>query len=221
VADVRQSYWRTTDDGTDAGVEDVASGDTLTAVDPDSDTGPEVEADDVTREEAEDAWAPEAHAILTRVAGSYQALIEHAELAAEIQENAGIHTRRQVRSWIGPVLERVAQMNHENNEPPLTSLVVHKADGTVGVGYDETLRLTVGEISDPAEREKHAAKARLECYRWAGANVPAGGGRPLLTPRYEQILARQRKENRAAEQPNICPSCFMAIPPTGVCDNCG
>jgi hypothetical protein len=215
VADVRQSYWRTTEDAE----VDVTDGDVLTE---ENDEAADVETDEPTKEEAEEAWAPEARRILTRVAGHYQSLIEYAELAAEIQESSGIHTRRQVRSWIGPVLIAVARLNHDNDEPALTSLVVHKADGTVGVGFDEALRLSgADEITDPLLREKEAAKARLECYTWAGANVPADGGRPAMSPRFEQIHLRQRKERRALEQPNICPTCFMAIPPTGVCDNCG
>jgi hypothetical protein len=218
VADVRQSYWRTTDETGDEVVDgvaqEVAEGDVLTD---------EIDVEgEPTREEAEEAWAPEARRILARVAGTYQGLIEYAQLAAEIQESSGIHTRRQVRSWIGPVLTRVAHLNHENGEPALTALVVHKADGTVGVGFDEALRLAGSdEIIDPLTREKAAAKARLECYQWAGANVPADGGRPAMSPRFEQIHVRQRKERRALEQPNICGTCFMAIPPTGVCDNCG
>lgn len=225
VADVRLTYWRTTDaeatapavgrtpDETPSGDSAAEPGDVLTAA---------PTPVEVTREEAEEAWIPEVHRILTRVAGTYQALIEHAELAAEVQESSGVHTRRQVRSWVGPVLERVARLNHENGEPPLTSLVVHKSDGTVGAGYDEAIRLADGdEPTDPHLREKHAAQARLACYEWAGANTPSGGGRPLLSPRYEQIHARLRKERRAAEQPTICATCFMAIPPTGVCDNCG
>jgi hypothetical protein len=212
VADVRLTYWRTTD----TAAEDTTgpeSGDVITEA-------PETE--DLTREQAEEAWIPEAHRILTRVAGTYQGLIEYAELAAEIQESSGIHTRRQVRSWVGPVLEQVARLNHENGEPPLTSLVVQKGDGTVGVGYDEAMRLTDGpDFADPLAREKHAAKARLACYQWADAKVPADGGRPALSPRFEQIHTRLRKERRAAEQPTICSTCFMAIPPTGVCDNCG
>jgi hypothetical protein len=221
VADVRQSYWRTTDAEADAGLQQ--------AVDEAVDTPPDAVADldegadqDLTQEQAEEYWVPEAHRILTRVATTYQALIEYGELAAEVQESTGVFTRRQVRSWIGPVLAQVAHRNHENDEPPLTSLVVHKSDGSVGAGYDEVLRLSGdAEISDPVQREKHAARARLECYGWAGAKLPAGGGRPALSPRWEQIQGRLRKERRAAEQPNICPTCFMAIPPTGVCDNCG
>jgi hypothetical protein len=214
VADVRPTYWRTTDPAAEGlSTPDPGEGDVLTEA-------PEVV--DLTREEAEDAWTPEAHRVLTRVAGTYQGLIEYAELAAEVQESSGIHTRRQVRSWLGPVLERVARLNHENGEPPLTALVVQKGDGTVGVGYDEAVRLTDGpDFDDPLAREKHAATARLACYQWADAKVPADGGRPALSPRFDQIHTRLRKERRAAEQPTICPTCNMSIPPTGVCDNCG
>jgi hypothetical protein len=213
VADVRQSYWRTTDEvdvDVDASAEEVET------------DAEAVEVEPLTQELAEEAWAPEVHRILTRVAGTYQGLIEYAELGAEVQEAAGIRSSRPVRSWIGPVLCRVAQENHARNEPALTSLVVHKADGIVGVGYDEALTLAgIPPIEDPVAREKHAAQARLECYRWAGATMPASGGRAAVSPRFEQIQARLRKERRAAEQPTICTSCYMAIPPTGVCDNCG
>ena len=211
VADVRLTYWRTTDptDPTDPKDE----GTVMTEA---------PEEAEVTREEAEEAWTPAVHAILARVAGTYRGLIEYAELAAEAQAASGIHTRRQVRSWLGPVLERVARLNHENGEPPLTSLVVQKTDGTVGVGYDEAVRLVDGDdFADPLAREKHAAKARMDCYQWADAKMPADGGRPALSPRFDQIHTRLRKERRAAEQPTICPTCHMSIPPTGVCDNCG
>lgn len=207
MADVRENYWRTTDAEVDAGPDD------------NSDTD---EIDDVTREQAEEVWAPEAHRILTRVAGTYQGLIQYGDLAEELQETTGIRTRKQVRTWLGPVLALVARGNHERGEPSLPALVVNKSDGTVGPAYDEVLRVTGDDqIDDPVAREKHAAATRLECYRWAGATLPDDGGRAALSPRFEQIQVRLRKERRAAEQPNICATCFMAIPPTGVCDNCG
>lgn len=230
VTEVRTSYWRTTDDDGAEGSA-VPDGSLMTGDDEatdgttDADAADPAEAVDVpevTREEAEAAWAPEARRILTRVAATYQGLIEYAELAAEIQESSGIHTRRQVRSWIVPVLDQVAHLNHEHQEPALTALVVHKADGTVGTSYDLAMSLAGADpITDPIAREKHAAQARLDCYHWADANVPSGGGRPEVSPRFQQIQARQRKERREAEQPTICSTCFMQIPPTGVCDNCG
>lgn len=231
------TYWRMaeTDDietGPDAA--DNTGGET------DSDTGPESEDDfdaesksetpveitpsieDVTREEAEEVWAEEAQRILVRVAGTYQALIGHGELAAEVQETTGIRTRVQPRTWITRVLAQVAAGNHDRSEPAVTALVVHKTDGMVGPSYDEVLRLSgTPIIEDPVEREKHAAGARLECYKWAGAKIPDDGGRPALSPRLDALQTRQRKQRKQNEVPNICPTCFMAIPPTGVCDNCG
>lgn len=188
----------------------------------DTETPEHTEAPSLTVEEAEAAWTPAAHSILKGVAGTYLGLIQHAELADLVQKESGVHTRRQVRTWIGPVLERVARHNHDHDEPPLTSLVVHKVDGTVGSGYDVVLSLGGHDpIEDPLAREKHAAESRLACYQWAGADLPAGGGRATLAPRFEQLQARQRKEARAAETRPVCATCFMEIPPTGVCDNCG
>lgn len=187
-----------------------------TAVEP----APSIE--DVTREEAEEVWAEETQRILARVAGTYQALIGHGELAAEVQEATGIRTRVQPRTWITRVLAQVAAGNHDRSEPALTALVVHKTDGMVGPSYDEVLRLSGAPvIEDPVDREKHAAVARLACYKWAGAKIPDDGGRPALSPRLDALQTRQRKQRKQNEVPNICTHCFMAIPPTGVCDNCG
>ena len=182
MVDVRENYWRTTD------------------VEAEVDSG-DLETPPMTREQAEEIWAPAAHEILTRVAGTYQGLIQYGEqLAAEVQETTGVHTRKQVRRWIAPVLAKVAAANMSRDEPPLAALVVNKSDGTVGAAYDEVLRVTGADgIADPVAREKHAAAARLECYRWAGATMPDDGGRAALSPRYEQIQARLRKERRAAE----------------------
>lgn len=47
--------------------------------------------------------------------------------------------------------------------------------------------------------------------------VPAAGSRRTTTP-------RPRKEPRPAKpeaRVKVCPSCFMALPATGICDNCG
>ena len=125
------------------------------------------------------------HRILTRVAGTYQGLIEYAELGAEVQEASGIRTSRPVRSWIGPVLCRVAQDEpRPHGEPPLTSLVVHKADGIVGVGYDEALALAGG----PRSRTRSPARStppRRASSATAGPapRCPPSGGRAAVSPR--------------------------------------
>jgi hypothetical protein len=139
-----------------------------------------------------------------------------------VQKASGIYTSTNAHYWIGRVLNQVAAVNAVKGEPALTSLVVHRVQGTVGDDYDEVLRLA-GEpaISDPNEREKHAAAARMECYRWAGAKMPEDGGNAALSPKLAQRITRERKRAREEAPPTVCPTCFMAIPPTGVCDNCG
>ena len=174
-----------------------------------------------TREDAEKVWVDETHRILTRVAGTYRGLIESSALASELQETTGFHTRAQVRTWIAPVLATVARECQDSGEPPLTSLVVLKASGMVGPMYDAAMRLS-GDAPPETdlEREKHAAAARHECYLWAGADMPADGGSAALSERYAASESRARKARLAEAVPNVCPSCFMAIPPTGICDNC-
>jgi hypothetical protein len=68
----------------------------------------------------------------------------------------------------------------------------------------------------------HAADERLACYRFHDAvRLPEDGGTAALTPRLASSRARARKVAREAVPVNTCPTCFMAIPATGVCDNCG
>jgi hypothetical protein len=191
----RMSYWRTVDG--------------------------EVDPEPVAPGEAEDAWAEEARQILAGVAGTYHRLIDHTDLAAGVQQASGIHTSGNAHYWIGRVLRQVAAVNALKGEPALTALVVHRTQGTVGDGYDEVLRLAGDDpITDPTERERHAAAARMECYRWAGATMPADGGNPELSPRLAQRITRERKRAREEASPSVCPTCFMAVPPTGICDNC-
>ena len=75
-------------------------------------------------------------------------------------------------------------------------------------------------IEDEVQRERHAADARMECYRWAGATPPAGVCHAALSPRFDQVLTGGRKKAREGFEANVCPTCFMAIPPTGACVNC-
>jgi hypothetical protein len=194
------TYWRTTDGEVD----------------------PEVEVEPIASGEAEDAWAEEARQILAGVAGTYHQLIDHTDLAAGVQRASGIHTSANAHYWIGRVLNQVAAVNAVKGEPPLTALVVHRVQGTVGDDYNEVLRLAGADpIADPNEREKHAAAARMDCYRWGGANMPADGGNAALSPKLAQRITRERKRAREEAPPTVCATCFMAVPPTGVCDNCG
>jgi hypothetical protein len=172
--------------------------------------------------EATDAWVEEARQILAGVAGTYQQLIDRTDLAAEVQAGTGIRTSKNPHYWLSEVLAQVAAVNAVKDEPPLIALVVHRVSGAVGDDYDEVLRLTgQSAITDETAREKHAATARMECYRWAGATMPADGGHAALAPRLEQRIVRERKRALVEAPPTVCPSCFMAVPATGVCDQCG
>lgn len=184
-------------------------------------TDTEAAVDPVPPGEAEDAWAVAAREILAAAAGTYHALIDRTDLATQVQERTGIRSSKSPHYWLGRVLAQVAAVNALEGEPPLTALVVHRQTGAVGDDYDEVLRLTGADpITDEVAREKHAAQARMECYRWAGATMPAGGGHAALSPRLDQRIVRERKRARESAAPTVCPTCFMTIPPTGVCDNC-
>ena len=180
-----------------------------------------VDGQPVSKQDAETAWAEAARVRLGEVAASYHATIEYGALADEIQVSSGIRSRVPMRHWIGGVLGDVARGNRDHAAPPLTALVVQAGTGMVGDGYDEVLRLAgMVPIHDPVEREDHAATARLECYRWAGAELPPGGGRPALAPRLRAARERAARLRRPSSPPNLCPTCSIAMPVTGVCDSC-
>jgi hypothetical protein len=169
-----------------------------------------------------DVWAATAYDILVEVAGRYHAVIEYSELGEEVQRRSGVTTRMAIRNWIGGVLEIVVHRCVREGIPPLTALVVRKNTGLVGEGYDAVLRVEgIPLLEDAMQRENHAAQARLECYRWAkAADLPPDGGAPALAPNLAASVERQRKAH--SHRPDrVCPHCHMAVPATGVCDNCG
>ncbi|KAA1425871.1 hypothetical protein [Nocardioides antri] len=168
-----------------------------------------------------ETWAESAYDILVGVAGRYHAVVEYTQLGEEIQQRSGVETRMAVRNWIPGVLELVAHRCVSEGVPPLTSLVVRKDTGMVGDGYAAVLTaLGSTPLDDPMQRERHAAQSRLECYQWASApDLPADGGRAALAPKLAASTARKAKANPPAAK--VCPSCNMALLPTGVCDSCG
>lgn len=166
------------------------------------------------------AWAVEALEVLRATASRYNATITYSELADEIQERTGLHTQAQSRNWIGRVLGIVVRQCHEQGLPPLTSLVVHKHDGQVGVGYDEVLRIAgLSPIDDQLEREEHAAASRLACYRRFCSSVPADAT-PTVTPQVQSLADRRRRKPEPAAR--VCPHCYMQLPLAGgSCPDCG
>lgn len=93
----------------------------------------------------------------------------------------------------------------------------------VGEGYDAVLAIEgVPLLADVMQRENHAAQARLECYRWAHASgLPTDGGSPALAPKLAAAVDRRRRAATPARPTAVCSTCHMAVPATGVCDNCG
>lgn len=191
-----------------------------------------------------EAWVQETYDLLGTVAFDYHGTITTAELAERVQESSGIRTSRHESAWLPKVLLPVAHLCRRNGEPPLTALVVDPHTRWVGEAYDDVLRVDDRlPILEPVKREMHASAARLECYRWAGS-APAGGGEPApvpepvgrkRAPRPPGAAPRTPRAPRAAapakpaappriaasDRPvTVCPRCFMAIPATGLCDNC-
>jgi hypothetical protein len=165
-----------------------------------------------------EAWAAAGRPVLEQVAKSYGSYVTYQELAEEVQNTTGIRTQVPFRHWIGKVLYAVATSPRAPNEPMLTSLVV-RADGTIGPGYAGPLAERDGET--PADLDVQAAEERLDCYRYFGALLPADGGRPMLT---RQVAERRRigvrNRTKPLPSPAICPTCHLALPRTGRCDNC-
>lgn len=184
------------------------------------------------------AWALRAHELLRNVPHGYHATIGRDDLARRLMEDTDIHTEQQLGVWLDATLAPVAHVCARSGEPPLVALVVDKRSGYVGELYDEVLRATEQRpIEDPRARELHAARARQECYVWAGS-APADGGEPAALRGARQPAARSAtptkpssparaavkappRPPKPAERPAaLCPRCFLALPATGVCDTC-
>ena len=177
------------------------------------------DAADVGTEEARTAWALAARDGLLDVARRYHSVITYKELAALVQWRTRIRTTQLIQHWIGDVLTRVAVDCAGRDEPNLSSLCVN-AEGSVGDGYAVAVETATGERPDDGDR--HAAEERLRCHVFHDAvGLPADGGSAALTPRRPPPGRAPARWSRTRRPSATCPVCFMAIPATGVCDNCG
>jgi hypothetical protein len=163
------------------------------------------------------AWTAAATPELERVARIYHATTTYQELGELVQDRAGIRTRMLLRYWIGKVLGGAARASHRRGQPLLSSLCV-KGNGTIGDGYADAVAENYGLA--PADIEMHAAEERLRCYQFFGADLPPGGGVPALIAQVAERRARAAKQRRPPQQQTLCPSCHIALPLSGVCDNC-
>lgn len=155
----------------------------------------------VTAAEADREWTLRATEILTEVATRYGRSIEYADLGSEIQRRSGILTDMALDTWLDDVLREVARRCTESGKPAL-SLLVDGADSRV----------------DPA--------ARASIYEAYGAKLPKGRSpRPARTTRSRSSSADVGERTKRAAKPverrrPVCPTCFVELPSTGVCDNC-
>ncbi|MEI2778491.1 MAG: hypothetical protein V9G19_21495 [Tetrasphaera sp.] len=183
------------------------------------------------RAATEEVWLPLAREALSRVAGAPHAVVTQADFAEEIQARSGIRANGALSKWLGHFLERMAREGRANGDPPLPALVVADDNGKVGPAYDAVLlALGLAPADTGRERERLAAEHRIECYRWAGAPTPAGGWAPRQSLRSGRERSPRRTSNtrsvaaaRASAPPEpaaTCPTCFMQLPATGVCDYC-
>jgi hypothetical protein len=166
--------------------------------------------------EAKAEWARVAHDVLVQTAKRYNDYLTYTELARRILDESGINYRPNQRNWIGKVLGVVAERNVAEGEPPLTALCVSSGDEKVGAGYAYVLKLT-GQPK-PKDLQPHAAEARLECYRFYGADLPASGGEPTPT---RAVAAKRVRTEPPVERPVVlCPVHFSQLPLSGQCDLC-
>ena len=202
------------------------------------------DASEVGAAAARDAWAEAARPVLLEAAGRYRALVTHKQLAAAVQESSGITTTQLMHQWIGDVLGRVTEECHSRGEPLLSSLCV-SVQGSVGQGYADAVEHARG--TRPTDPDEHAADERLSCYRhWEAVGLPRDGGTPLRTahftpvrkaaprkttpkkaaatraPATRKVTARPSAAAEASPKKAIqlCPSCFTAVPASGICDYC-
>ncbi|WP_156253633.1 DUF7662 domain-containing protein [Pseudactinotalea terrae] len=170
--------------------------------------------------EGQAIWADVALAVLIGVASHYGGVISYSDLGEHVQERSGLRTRVPLRNWIGGMLAEVVHRCHREGLPPLTSLVVHKHDGQVGVGYDEVLTVQgIAPTDDQLERETYAAEGRLACYRRWANDVPANAT-ATLTAKFERSVQSRRRRSATPAPPAVCPTCSIQLPASGVCDDC-
>jgi hypothetical protein len=194
-------------------------------------TGSWRETSEVGPEATREAWAAAARERLLEAARRYRATVPPAEMAIEVQRRSGIRTRQLWHHWLDEVLGLVALESSRLEEPLLVSLCTDDA-GRVTDGYAVAVLAAYGER--PETPNAHAAKERLECYRYfEAAGLPADGGSvepPKSAPAVRTVTKRAaaprktatKRPTKPADLPReICPTCFMALPRSGVCDNCG
>jgi len=178
------------------------------------DDAPEREA---TRWAAVEAWENATLQALIEIASTYPATITYGELYDRITDATGYRTGQQPRLLMPGILGAVQREAKAKGLPPLTSLVVRKSDGTVGPGYIS--HDYPDGIADARRRERVAAADRFACYQRFAPSLPRGAGPVVVVPRSDDPPRGKRAVQDAA--PELCAICWLTLPASGVCGNCG
>lgn len=153
----------------------------------------------VSAAEAQLEWTLRATEILVEVAGRHGRSIEYADLGPEIQRRTGIMTDLPTPDWLDDVLAEVAQRCAEAGKPVLT-MVVDDPDTPVSAAARASVYEAYG-----AKPLRSRATSRIK----SPTRRPTTGA----TRSKRTITATQRRRP-------VCPTCFVELPVTGVCDDC-
>jgi hypothetical protein len=167
-------------------------------------------------------WTPAALEVLRETASRYGGVISTSDLADEVLKRTRVESPTSRRTWISDFLEITALAAARAGDPPLTSLAVQR-DGTVGDVYGRAVLATTGDVVKDVEQR--AAEDRLLCYRALADDLPADGGTPRpARPKRAASSSTTARPSRAkvveTKPVKVCPTCFTALPATGVCDYC-
>lgn len=156
----------------------------------------------VTPAEADQEWTLRAHEVLVEVAGRWNRSIAYADLAAEVQRRTGIHTDMAIEDWLDDVLTEINSRCVEAGKPKLVALV------------------------DLPNTQRDDSAARIACYEAYGARKPRektapvrAGGRTRGETRPKKAPTRRTAKPEERVRP-MCPTCFVELPATGICDTC-
>ncbi|GAB2969451.1 hypothetical protein [Nocardioides montaniterrae] len=77
------------------------------------------------------------------------------------------------------------------------------------------------DITEPAPPGWVAPTPVVEAVRVVRTTVPVAGAKKVAAPRAPRATTAREPKAQPQSTVKICQTCFMAIPATGICDNCG
>ncbi|NUR07418.1 MAG: hypothetical protein HOQ22_09075 [Nocardioidaceae bacterium] len=83
-----------------------------------------------------------------------------------------------------------------------------------GLGFDVVVDDT---LTPPPPKPRAAPSAPVSRPATKAASKPST---PRKAAAPKRTVVRSARSSAAMPEPDICPRCFMALPATGVCDNC-